>query len=530
MRPILAILCFSLAAGCANAQRLDWKLTDFAPLTSVPWDKAGAALKDVLQTIFREPEPDIRYPVLAAYLEMIPVSEMEEAFCTCVHLEGSQNPDELVNHFLGIWGRRDPEAAWKKARALFDAIVIDGDPLMLDDWERDPTRVVDWDGFRRSEVWFYRRLDGVGTGIEQSSLPVPEKARLLKEFAVLTIDRLGVLPRADLQSFASADLWASRGVVAALVCPVAELRDFILHAPYNCDAAAVKAGMVRWLDQNPGEAAEILKLAEDIVFPPYARSAPVSGLGTPSRAFLMLWAKLDLPAMLRWTESQEMSLEGPGIMARGLLLGRVDEATRRRWLREAGANAEEDVIAGLFGEWSRWDPVTSLKRACETQKAYIIAQATEGAVAPLRYRENTSHYGLGMLRDFDFGAVMATLPDEELNYMHGEWGFDCMETWVHVDVAEAAQWGWRILADPRTKFIPREHLIKLLQGDDEFASDGDMIDRTFCALRFWSVWKPDEMRQWIATLADVEMQKALTWLLEHPTGRAKKEPEATSAN
>jgi hypothetical protein len=51
----------------------------------------------------------------------------------------------------------------------------------------------------------------------------------------------------------------------------------------------------------------------------------------------------------------------------------------------------------------------------------------------------------------------------------------------------------------------------------------DQIDRTFCALRVWAVIRPNEMRTWIRTMDDEKMRKALTWLLEHPWGRARKE-------
>jgi hypothetical protein len=75
----------------------------------------------------------------------------------------------------------------------------------------------------------------------------------------------------------------------------------------------------------------------------------------------------------------------------------------------------------------------------------------------------------------------------------------------------------------RTDYAPRENLIKLFSGDDKFASDGDMIDRTFCSLRVWAVVKPREMKAWIGTLQDAEMRKALTWLLQHPWGTGPKE-------
>ena len=89
-----------------------------------------------------------------------------------------------------------------------------------------------------------------------------------------------------------------------------------------------------------------------------------------------------------------------------------------------------------------------------------------------------------------------------------------------IDIGEAARYGLNFLL--RTDYAPRENLIKLFSGDDDFSSDSDMIDRTFCALRVWAVVKPKEMKAWIATIKEADMRKALTWLLEHPWGTGPK--------
>ncbi len=70
MKAIIAALMFSTAT--VLAQRLDWKPTDFEPLTDLPWKRPDATLETVIEAIFREPNPAIRYPVLAEYLRIMP--------------------------------------------------------------------------------------------------------------------------------------------------------------------------------------------------------------------------------------------------------------------------------------------------------------------------------------------------------------------------------------------------------------------------------------------------------------------------
>ena len=81
-----------------------------------------------------------------------------------------------------------------------------------------------------------------------------------------------------------------------------------------------------------------------------------------------------------------------------------------------------------------------------------------------------------------------------------------------------ARFGLRTML--QDKVVPREELIRMYDGR-EGSSDDAINDRTFCALRMWAVVKPDEMREWIRTVEGEDMQKALTWLLEHPWGTGK---------
>ena len=109
----------------AMAERNPWKPADFEPLTSLPWKKPDATLEGVLDAIFREPDSNIRYPVLAEYLRTVSVAQLGKAFDLCIALEGTQTPDELVDLFLPIWAKRDPKACWKRTKELFRLVGIE---------------------------------------------------------------------------------------------------------------------------------------------------------------------------------------------------------------------------------------------------------------------------------------------------------------------------------------------------------------------------------------------------------------------
>ena len=99
--------------------------------------------------------------------------------------------------------------------------------------------------------------------------------------------------------------------------------------------------------------------------------------------------------------------------------------------------------------------------------------------------------------------------------MHGSWNGDVLEWYGTLDIAAMARHGFDFMR--RTNFTPRENLIKFFSGQDGYTDD-DVIDRTFCSLRVWAVVKPKEMKEWIGTIKEADMRKALTWLLDHPWG------------
>src|SRR5687768_11970620 len=52
----------------------------FRPLTGLPWQTAGTTLEQVMDRLYREPEPAVRYAVLEEYLRAIPLEDFPRAF------------------------------------------------------------------------------------------------------------------------------------------------------------------------------------------------------------------------------------------------------------------------------------------------------------------------------------------------------------------------------------------------------------------------------------------------------------------
>jgi len=156
------------------------------------------------------------------------------------------------------------------------------------------------------------------------------------------------------------------------------------------------------------------------------------------------------------------------------------------------------------------------RSALKTGDGTMIYNAAASAVeGPWPRVFNGSRSGIEAIKEFD----VLRIPDQARQVPFDNWEV-VLQFWAPINIGEVAQYGVDFLL--RTGYAPRENLIKLFSGDDKFASDGDMIDRTFCALRVWAVVRPKEMKPWIATLHDAELQKALTWLLEHPWGGPEK--------
>ena len=530
MRAFLLTILLLASAASALAERNKLQPTDFEPLTSLPWKKPDATLAGVLDAIFREPNLAIRYPVLAEYLRTIPVAELGKAFELCIDFAGTQTPDELIYFFLPIWGERDPKTCWKRTRELFRFVGIEDGWLGHDSWkETYRITVQDPKAIRASRFWIGDRnsLNSFPIGVDRSSLPRKERVRLMKEFTDEWLDAFGSwtgyepVPRSPYYLWSYAD--APNDVARRFADPLdadSIHRTLGNLGNYAYHEAEFEVIVRRWLQAKPAAAPEILKLVQEKKWPPSEGKLEPRAAG-PSIELLLIWAKTDLPAMIRWAESLDLRKDDLALKAKGFLMSRVDAETRERWLAEAKSDkAEDDRTENLLTGWAGWDPTAALDAALATKTPGTISGvAIAAAIGPWRGNPlNTCHFGLGVIKGFD----TTKFPESYRKEHFMEW-YEILEWWGHIDIGETARYGLDFML--RNDFAPREILIKFFSGEDGYTDD-DMIDRTFCALRVWAVVKPDEMKAWIATLKDAEMRKALTWLLEHPWGGERKEKAA----
>ena len=518
---IIAILLFSSAVA-AIAGRNNLKPSDFEPLTSLPWEKPNATTEMVLDAIFREPNINIRYPLLADYLRIVPIEDLGKAFDLCIGLEGAQTPNQLVAFFLPIWAKRDPKACWKQTRELFRLVGFEDGWLIYDGWKKRPRITVqDLNAIQKSSFWLEQSaLMSFPLGIEESSLPKKERVRIMKEFADRWFVAFGTWPGRGYSPRGASTWYPDRTNrwINIFERPQDQLRG-LTKSSVSDDETAFELALRRWLQAEPVAAPEIIKTAQETKWPPLAGQTQERSVG-PSLELFMIWAKADLPAMVRWAEPLDIRKDEFARTAKGFLMSRVDAETSERWLADAkSTNPEEDFTSPLLADWAKWDAKPAFAAAVATKNAETIVEVADAAVSgpwgPGPW--NTWCLGAGAIKDFD----IAKLSEDLRNGIRGDWAQCVMEAWGEIDVGAAARHGFEFML--ATDYAPRDRLTRFFSGHDEYPDEGGMIDRTFCALRVWAVVRPKEMKAWIGTLEDAEMRKALTWLLEHPWGTGPEE-------
>lgn len=517
IRPMVVALLVAFPPSNLVAGRRNLPPADYGPLTSLPWKGTDATLDSALNSIFREPNVAIRYPVLGEYLRTIPVEQIGAAFDMCIKLEGTQQPEDLVALFLEIWAKRDPQACWGRVKDLFDVVGIEGGWLNYDSWlKRDAITVQSASAIRASPFYLpSSALKSFPVGVDQSVLAKNERVKILNEFAQKWFFAFGSWPGYDRKSLRRYED-RSHEIEYAFGMSIEQFRGRRQGHTITSGRIEFEIGMRRWLEMEPSSAVEVLKQAQEAKWPSPGRIEPLSGL---SIELMMLGAKADLPAMIRWAETLEISKGEPALRVKGFLMSRVDAPTRDRWLEEAkSAAVDEDRSSNLIDEWARWDPKKGLEAAVARKDPELISDVADAASsgpwggAPY----DTSHFGLGVIKDFD----VTSIPQEISETARREW-YQILEQWGKIDIGETASYGFNYLL--RTNYAPRARLIRLFSGHDEYPDEGDMIDRTFCALRVWAVIRPDEMKTWIGTVEDEEMRQALSWMLDHPWGTVSKE-------
>ena len=487
--------------------RNDLRPDDFQPLTSLPWSDADTPLHQVLERIFLEPDEAIRYAVLAAYLRSIPVAAFEQAFDACIALEGEQQPDRLIAFLLPIWAGRDAEGCWRKVRGLFDLIFMPHVSwLGIDDWgtTRPPIEVPNPDAVRQSSYRISERaLTTFATALKKSDLPRERRVSILLEFAVLCLDHMHALPADNRPD--SRQYQLNYGVVDAL-----GLDESSFSGPTAMRWLEVSEKVRDFSDYPRVEILRRRVIAGDPSRAPEIILADTGKTSPPAHSLLQIWAQADYPAMLAWAEADDPELHLVKASVKGWLMVQVDEATRQRWLDEVSADPSSPDRWHLLKGWAARDPAAALAHGDEDTLEMLLSDMVQGPYGS--HTSNTWHFGLGVLRHFDFSAIPG---HEQWPGLLETWHI-FMEFWGDVDIGECARFGVDFLWS--YDYADRENILDLFGGDDTVWFDGCVVDRTFCALRVWAVWRPEEMKRWIDGIGDEELRAALTWLQANPWG------------
>jgi len=512
----LVAALLSFRANYALAERNHWQPSDFEPLTSLPWERKGATMESVIEALYREPNETIRDELLLAYLRVVPVRQLDRAFDLCLTLEGTETPDRLLGFYLPIWTVRDPEACWKRMREWFRWTYTGASWQAYERWDSEPMKVTDPDAIRASRFRVGpASLLAFPVALENSKQPRKERVRLLKEFADQWFGTFGIWPG----SAGESPQESGDRLKGVFHYPANQWRDGVgggSKGQYDADTEIV---IRRGLVANPELALEILKRIAERKFDPAPGQTAERSEG-PSMECLMIWAKLNLPAVIRWAESPGLQKrpvfvtlrdEIIPLNARGFLMSRVDADTRERWMAQAITADDPAEYANLLREWAAWEPKPALGAALATRKIDTVEQVVASAVrGPFLTRQhNTGHAALRAIKEMDLSLVTQAIQEGHVVKWTG-----VMESWREVDVGEAARYGVDFLL--RTKFLPRENLIKMLSGESEPTGDGDMLALTFSALRVWATLRPKEMQDWIDAMGDTEMRQALMRLSQNP--------------
>ncbi len=499
------------------------KPDEYQPLTSLPWQAPHATLEGALKAIYREPDPTIRYPVLACYLWTMPAGELGKAFDICVPLEGVQRPDDFIYRFLEIWGARDPEACWTKTRQLFRLVMYDQEGSDWLDCTTWTTRMVvpDVDAIRASPYWIGPpALKGFPLGVGQSGVADKDRVKIMRAFADQWFDAFGTWPGNPTSGAVEENpaisnnpdyIYSDPRLIDAFLTPVDQLTEFASSEVYPGQKAVLDIAERRQLKAAPGSAAEIIKSLEAAL----QENGPKGEL-SPSMGTLMLWASLDKAGMVRWAD--EHGGKGARFDARAVLMSRVDDATRARWLAETRTpNPDDDLTSQLLIGWGGWDPGAALHAAMTsaTDKNAIFGsvfdEIEDGPFRGASVSQDWVHFELEGIRNFALEKAQ-----EKLWVGSDDHFEELMEDWGDIDIGEDARFGMNLMK--RAAYPDREAMLRYFSGEDVEGEETGVVERTMAALRVWAVVRPREMKAWIGTLDDPALQKALTWMLNNPLG------------
>lgn len=504
----ILVVCLSvLTCATALAQRNNLQPKDFEPLTSLPWvDNEKATLEQVIDRIFREPNMDVRYPVLGAYLRQLPVKDLRPAFDQAVAREGTQTPNALVYFLLYIWAERDPSTAWEKTRDLFEVVGIEDGWLSFDSWENDPIVVQNRAAIEKSPFWLDRyTLMGLVEGLDDSGAQESGQLRMMKAFADLWFERFKCWPdsRANRwRHYPGRTTDSFDAVIAAFTGkPSVEMSPSYSAGSSQESRTVHEVQFRRWLKAHPDGMNKLLDAGVHI-----------------SPELLVIWHHVNAPALQAWAleAHPEEPLLDVARNVRCMIMPEVSAAQRKTWISQM-LHGDVDNICRLASWWPQLAMESAVLVEDDLELAHLVDSCAYGPWDTQAW--NTTHSGFGYLKEHRLEHLPESLRKKLLE---GWYSCTFMELWGDLDIGEAARFGLNLLLTDLK--ASREDLLTTLRGSDPPQSDDGIWDRTFCALRVWAVVRPTEMKKWIATQEGEDLRSALTWLLEHPWGGDKAKP------
>ena len=520
MKRLVHAIALLIAFQSVLAQRNNLKPTDFRPLTELPWTSGELSISSVMEKIYLEPDPEVRYPILLAFWRRLPLEECGKAFELAIRLEGNQCPDHVVALLLHDWAVRDPETAWAKTKSLFRVCGNVADWLDLGHWR---TRVVvgDAQAIQRAPYWLAARvLLSFVDGCPFSDLPAERKTALLDAFRGEWKKRFG---RNYEDYFVGVPIWiaATSATDVEAVAKAFEWNPVPFTAP---EAPLERVPMIirqvhwrRWLAAHPLKVSEVLSDIERVAWfykATYPQDISTSGKAELPLALLLLWKQVSPTTMKDWAMSERNPTHAEAIVhAKAMLMSDVDQTQRSAWLKELLKGEAGPENLRIISEWNMSLAMRSAQLV--DSKDVSLSDVVDGSYGPFDIW-NTSHSGCQYLIDHGLDEMTPAVRQKLLG---GSSWFHCtfMEQWGDIDVGEAARYGHKIIMqEPR---VDKNEMMAMYSGKLDGDVDDGLVDRTFCCMRAWAVVRPAEMREWIETEKDPTMRQALLWMLEHPWGK-----------
>jgi hypothetical protein len=457
-----------------------------------------------VRILLEEENGQARYSLVIGYFTELPAKDYSEAFAALCRFEQHQTP-RFLSTVLGLWAERDPEAAWEATRPLIDMAVKEDH--FVDSWGQKIIGPKDRQALQKYPCWIEAdNLVSFYAGLEKANIAASEKERLRLEFQKSYGERFGreefdpaspPNPGAVKTENENLEQPSFARAVEMLTASLESMPELIATAEWLKDHGALVWGLRRWINEDAAAVPAALDMLSD------------STLQGVDVLIVKTWALRDAKAALSWFRKDRpealLRYAGEGLIAfvgpkdRSILLRGGYSKKDKNW------NNESLSIA-----WGEADPKTAFETALHRRGREFYSRCAESCF----YAQRVPRH---FRRIFEaIRSIPVPLEDEYATALMEEMG--------DFDVAAASQYGIEWIRQVRASsyrdaslYSDKKRLIRVWTGmEDPF--DGCMDDRTYGCLRVWALFDPKGMRRWVGRQREVELKRALLWLVAHPNG------------